>query len=422
MPIATLADIEALERAPFTQHQPAGSVFQLLSDAADRHGDRPALRFLATGRTEEPVRDISFRDVKHQTIQAANFFRSLGVEANDAVSLLLPILPETFIAAFAAQVAGVANPINFMLEPEQIVALLREANCRILLVPDPDIFPGVWRKVQALRRAVPRLKAVVRVGGPPIRPDEDALHFESEIAGQRGERLNFDRVVKPDDVTFLFHTGGTTSIPKLVRQTQRGLLTQTWSNAQVLPSGLGHIYFNGLPPFHIGGMNILCLMPLVTGATTILLTPSGYRNPAVINNIWALVERFRATVLTMVPTSWGAALNVPLRDHDVSSIVLCGSGGAAMPISLAEAVQSVLEAPFAEGWGMTEVHGFASMNPVGGKCRVGSAGLRTPFTEMVAAHVVNGRIAALCSPGEIGHISDSRPSVVCRLREPAPRR
>src|SRR4051812_46300315 len=82
VPIATLADIEALERAPFTQHQPTGSVFQLLSDAADRHGDRPALRFLATGRTEEPVRDISFRDVKHQTIQAANFFRSLGVEAH----------------------------------------------------------------------------------------------------------------------------------------------------------------------------------------------------------------------------------------------------------------------------------------------------------------------------------------------------
>src|SRR3954470_18907573 len=64
-----------------------------LMEAADRYGDRPAMRFLATGLAEEPVRDISFRDVKRQTIQAANFFRSLRVEANDAVSFLLPILP-----------------------------------------------------------------------------------------------------------------------------------------------------------------------------------------------------------------------------------------------------------------------------------------------------------------------------------------
>jgi fatty-acyl-CoA synthase len=132
-------------------------------------------------------------------------------------------------------------------------------------------------------------------------------------------------------------------------------------------------------------------MPLVTGTSTVLLTPAGYRNPIVISNIWTLVERFRPTVLVMVPTSWGAALNVPVDGHDISSVILCQSGGAAMPVALAEAVESRLKVPFAEGWGMTEVHGFGSMNPVGEEGRIGSVGLRTPFTEIIAAHVASGR-------------------------------
>ena len=47
------------------------------------------------------------------------------------------------------------------------------------------------------------------------------------------------------------------------------------------------------------------------GATVVMLTAAGYRHPQIMSNIWALVERFRPTVLGMVPTSWGAALNAP---------------------------------------------------------------------------------------------------------------
>jgi hypothetical protein len=40
------------------------------------------------------------------------------------------------------------------------------------------------------------------------------------------------------------------------------------------------------------------------------------------------------------------------------------------------------------------------MNPAGGECRIGSVGYRTPFTEVVTARVADGRIAALCPPGD----------------------
>ena len=135
----------------------------------------------------------------------------------------------------------------------------------------------------------------------------------------------------------------------------------------MLLAGADKVYFNGLPPFHVGGANCAGLAPLSQGDTIVLLTAAGYRNPARHQNFWAFVARFRPTVIAMVPTSWGAAINVP-SDGTICPPSSCAmSGGSAMPIEIANAVRAKLKVPVIEGWGMTEVHGFGSMNPVGGE-------------------------------------------------------
>lgn len=402
--IATLADIEALERRPLAQYRPERSVFELLANVADRHPDKLALRYLATPSIDAPTRDISYREFKRRIVQAANLFHRLGVGGDDAVSMLLPILPEAYFAIFGAQAAGMANPINFLLEPGHLAGLLREAKCRVLLGPDPSVFPGIWDKIEAIRHAVPTLTAVIRVGGPAQRPNIDALHFESELDKQPAEALDFARSIADDDVAALFHTGGTTSLPKLARHTHRGLIVQSWTNGEMMRPSADDIYLNGLPPFHVGGATCNGLGPFSQGATVVLLTAAGYRHPQVMSNFWALVERFRPTVIGMVPTSWGVALNVPSAGYDHSSVKLAASGAAALPVEVAKVLQEKLPAPLVEGWGMTELHGFASMNPAGGEARVGSVGFRAPFTEIIVAQVASGRIAALCPPGEIGKV------------------
>jgi fatty-acyl-CoA synthase len=115
MSIATLADIEALERNPLEHYRPDHSVFELLMRIAALHADKLAMRYLATPAPEAATRDITYRDFGRRLVQAANLFHGLGVGPNDAVSMLLPILPETFFAMFGAQATGIANPINFLL-------------------------------------------------------------------------------------------------------------------------------------------------------------------------------------------------------------------------------------------------------------------------------------------------------------------
>ena len=75
-----------------------------------------------------------------------------------------------------------------------------------------------------------------------------------------------------------------------------------------------------------------------------------------------------------------------------------------MPVELARAVERRLAAPVVEGWGMTELHGFGSMNPAAGECRIGSVGLRTPYMELIVATVENGRVESLAPPGDVGRV------------------
>ena len=141
---------------------------------------------------------MSFRELFRRVTQAANLFRDLGVTPETSVSMLLPLLPETVVAMIGAQTAGMANPINFLLEPQQIVALLREARCRVLLAPDPAIVPGLWPKVEAALAGWPDAPALLRVGGPP-----GPQSFEAELDRQPADALAFTRAIGPADVASL---------------------------------------------------------------------------------------------------------------------------------------------------------------------------------------------------------------------------
>lgn len=420
MVLRNLAEVEDIERAPLSSYVSERSVYERLMNACARHGDRLALRLLREGRPDEDTRDITYAQFGRQITQAANMFRALGVGPQDAVSMLMPVWPETFTAMFGAQAAGVANPINFMLEKEHLVALLRSAGCKVLIGPDPDVLPGVWDRIEQVRHDIPGLAAVMRIGGPASRPGVDALHFDTELARYNGERLDFTRDVSPDDTASLFHTGGTTSAPKLARHTQRGLLTQSWSNALgvLVGEGDGQVLLNGLPPFHVGGATCAGLAPLTQGVTVVIMTSSGYRNPLVVQNLWAHVARFGATCLGMVPTSWGAALNVPVDGHDISSLRITQSGGSGIAPEVARAVTAKLGVPMMEGWGMTETHGFATMNPGAGECRLGSIGLRLPFSEVIVAEIGDGKVARVCAPNEIGVVLVRGPQVFGGYADP----
>ena len=83
--------------------------------------------------------------------QAANMFHALGVGKDDVVSFLLPLLPDAFVTLFGAEAAGIANPVNPLLEPHQIAEILEAARTTVLVALGPMPGTDIWQKVEQVR-------------------------------------------------------------------------------------------------------------------------------------------------------------------------------------------------------------------------------------------------------------------------------
>jgi fatty-acyl-CoA synthase len=410
MKIRTHADIVALEKLPVTERIRQKNVFEIVRDSGAEHADRIAFRSLSGTTPNDPVRDVTYAEMLKRVMQTANLLRASGIGPNDTVTLLMPGVPETFFALWGAEIAAVANPVNYFLNASQIAGIMKEAGAKALIAADPSLFPDIWPKVEAIREALPELK-VLRVGGKGPAP-AGVTDYEAALDNQPGDKLLAPKPLERETVAALFHTGGTTGLPKLARHTHGALALAAWTNVLIFDLGPGTVIINPLPQFHVGGSIIGGLSPIANGWTVLLPTPLGARNPNVVRDFWSIVEHNEVTVGGAVPTSLAAIMNVPKGDHDLSSLKVFISGGSTVPVELIRRIEGELGVPVVEGYGMTEVHCYSTMNPMHGERRPGSVGLRLPYTEVRVADVAgDGTIRSDCPLGTIGHVLMRGPQV-----------
>lgn len=211
--------------------------------------------------------------------------------------------------------------------------------------------PGtdIWQKVEQIRPQLKHLKAIVQVAGGGD-PANGIFAFNGLIKQQPSDRLISGRKIARGDIAAYFHTGGTTGTPKLVRHTHANQVYQAWAlNLLLKPKPGANILFS-MPLFHVGGSLTQVLLTLSSGGSLVVLSPSGWRNPNAVKNIWGLVERFRPEALSSVPT----VLAVPAGSADISSLKYAAGGGSAIPVAVGSAIQEKLKLPVVEVYGMTE--------------------------------------------------------------------
>jgi long-chain acyl-CoA synthetase len=94
-----------------------------------------------------------------------------------------------------------------------------------------------------------------------------------------------------------------------------------------------------------------------------------------------LVEEHRIQASAVVPSMLTLLLQQPLEEHDLSSLVSFGSGGAPLPMALREQVRQRLGVEIYEGYGLTESSAGITANRVGSN-RPGSVGRPIPGVEL----------------------------------------
>ncbi|MDX2201781.1 MAG: acyl-CoA synthetase [Hyphomicrobiaceae bacterium] len=409
--LATADDVHAIERIPITERLAAGSTYDALRLAAARNPAALALQFLPSASHEDVPLAMTHGELFAQVTQAANMFHGLGIGPGDVVSFLLPLLPQSFLTLFGAEAAGIANPVNPLLEPHQIAEILEAAGTKVLVALGPTPGSDIWEKVVRIAPRLPHLKAIVQVGG---RGDaETGVHaFDQLLAQQPGDRLLSGRAIAADDTAAYFHTGGTTGTPKLVVHSHLNQVFQAWACNLMLKAPPERNLLFGMPLFHVGGSLTQALATLAGGGCLVVLSPAGWRNPAAVKNLWRLVARYRPEVFSSVPTVLAAALSVPVGDADISSLRYCAGGGSAIPVAVGQAMQDSLGTPVLEVYGMTEtssVHTIAYMDrPI----RLGSVGHPVPYARVRIVKLDDeGRLLGDCGPNEIGVVAMAGPGV-----------
>ena len=125
-------------------------------------------------------------------------FHALGVGSSDVVSFLLPLLPEAFITLFGAEAAGIANPVNPLLEPHQIAEILEAARTSVLVALGPMPGTDIWQKVEQVRGSVEapqgdRAGPRSRRSGEQASIRSDDLHQRAAVRPACQRQANFRR-------------------------------------------------------------------------------------------------------------------------------------------------------------------------------------------------------------------------------------
>ncbi|MEP6721178.1 MAG: AMP-binding protein, partial [Variovorax sp.] len=360
-PIRSLADVRRLEATPLEQAIAVRSTYELFRNAAAVHGDRTALTFLRDADPETPPIRWTYAQLLARIHQTANLLHSLGVGPQDAVAVLLPGCLEYHLALWGGEAAGIVQPLNPLLTDEKLVSLMNAAGAKVLIAYGSDADSGMWSKAMRLRGQVPSLRKVLRVA-PHDEPADAAVELPEGVgdfaalrATQPDDRLASGRDIAPEDIAAYFHTGGTTGAPKLARHSHGAQVFTAWACVKL--QGLTHedVTINGYPLFHVAGVLPASLAALSAGVETIMPTTALLRSKAVVANYWRLVEKFRPTSLSAVPTVLAALANVPLAGADISSIKYCRTGAAVLAPELAARFERLFGLHVHESLGMTEM-------------------------------------------------------------------
>ena len=197
-------------------------------------------------------------------------------------------------------------------------------------------------------------------------------------------------------LALLQYTGGTTGLPKGVMLTHRNLVANAVQMAAwcyKMKDGAER-FLAALPLFHVFGLTVLMNQSVMRAGTLILLPRFE------VLTVLQAIRKQKPTVFPGAPTMYIALLNHPdVNKYDLSSINICVSGSAPLPLDVQTRFEALTGGRLIEGYGLTEAAPVAHANPIWAKRKIGSIGIPLPGTEARILDLETGDLAS--RPGRL---------------------
>lgn len=408
-----LADIEAV---PLTERGLPDSTYAVLRRAATYWPDRTAVHVMPDAeRWQHPV-SVTFAELLADVHRMANVLRHMGVNRQDTVALIAPNCAELIAATLAAQLAGAAAPINAALSIDHITELLHRSGARVLIAAGPDLDASCWETARHLAAAGVVDTVLLLAPTGDTATGAESLDVDGVTVGSLSalaadvDGSHFTGVLpSADDVAAVFHTGGTTGTPKLAAHTHANEVADAWMIAANSVLDQESVVFAALPLFHVNALVVTLLAPLLRGQAVVWAGPLGYRDVALYGNFWKIVEHYRISAMSAVPTVYSVLAQMPI-DADVTTLQHPLVGASALPPSVRNTFAEHTGLQLLEGYGLTEAT-CASVRSFSDSPRPGSVGQRLPYQHVKAVHVADDGTWHDLPAGEVGHLVISGPTV-----------
>ena len=278
-----------------------------LTDSARLEASRTALAF---GGDE-----LSYAELDAASARAAGMLRARGLLPGDRVGVMLPNVPQFAMAYYGVlRMGGIVVPMNPLLKAREVQHYVSDSGAALVL-DDPATLPSDGE------------------------PDFGVVDRDA------------------DDTAVILYTSGTTGRPKGAELTHANLARNVDVMRGLISVEAQDVIVGALPLFHSFGQTCGLNTAVAAGACLALIPRF------VPGDVLELVERRRVTVFEGVPTMYAALLHAVERErHDVSSLRVCVSGGAALPLEILHGFETAFGCVVLEGYGLSETSPVASFN------------------------------------------------------------
>ncbi len=389
-------------------------LYSILTDSARLHSNSRCIHFQG--------RDFSYAQVEEVSSRFASALVSLGVKKGDRVAIFMPNMPQLVFAFFGALKTGaVVVMCNPIYKERELEFQLRDSGAEVV-VATKTVAKGqdLYRSLEECRGRL-SLRHVITTSItdyiPPLKKRLAGLAGIKDVP--RGGTLDFVKLVESNpplrtpvevdpmnDVALLQYTGGTTGVAKGAMLTHYNLVSNASCGHRLFPITETDVSLCVLPLFHIYGLTVTMNMPIVAGASMVLL-PSFH-----VDEVMKTIQKQRVTIFSGAPAMYIAINSKPnAKEYDLRSVRACMSGGSALPPAVRKKFMELTGGNLVEGYGLSETSPVTHVNPLtGGVVKDGSIG--PPFTGTDAKIVDTENRYKDLPIGEVGELAVKGPQVM----------
>ncbi|MEA2198520.1 MAG: long-chain acyl-CoA synthetase, partial [Solirubrobacteraceae bacterium] len=342
----------------------------ILTDSAARDPDHVAVKL-------DDV-EVNYGLLDAGTQLMAGVLAEKGVGRGDRVGIMLPNVPYFAVSYFGVlRAGGIVVPMNVLLKRREVAFYLSDSGAKLLLA-----WHGFAEDAQ---------------GGAEEAGVECVLVAPGEFEQLLGTAQPRAEVADTadDDTAVILYTSGTTGTPKGAELTHANLTRNCEVARGLFGAGAETVTLGALPLFHAFGQTC-ALNATIAGGGTLSLIPRFDPGKA-----FEIIQRDRVSVFEGVPTMYNAMLHYPdASKYDTSTLEICASGGAAMPVEVMHGFEAKFGCKVLEGYGLSETSPIASFNHPDRERKAGSIGTPIEGVEMKVVDDEGNDVAG----GEVGEI------------------